>query len=265
MTARKPISGDGGGASTTSDPRPWTPSHGRGVPVVDLTRTAWKTAIPRGRCVLDMNLRLAVLGDSIAYGVGADHPSHTLAQRLRAALTLHGIDLDPHVFAVPGARSAGLAGQVRRALAWQPHVAVTVIGANDLTHLVPHDQATRQLRDAVRALRGRDVEVVVAPAPDLSIVPHVPPMMRPVVQAGSLALRSAQIRAVLDEGGLVADSTAATSDAFLRDRSLFSSDRFHPSSAGYALIAGVLTPVVLAAARVAADRRDAAEQTEQTG
>jgi lysophospholipase L1-like esterase len=208
-----------------------------------------------------MNLRLAVLGDSIAYGVGADRHSHTLAERLRAALAQHDIDLEPHVFAVPGARSAGLAGQVRRALAWQPHVAVTVIGANDLTHLVPHDQAARHLRDAVRTLRGRHVEVVVAPAPDLSIVPNVPVMMRPVVHAGSLALRSAQIRAVHEEGGLVADSTAETSVAFLRDRSLFSSDRFHPSSRGYALIAGALAPAVLGAARAATSR---AAQTEQT-
>ena len=201
-----------------------------------------------------MTLRLAVLGDSIAYGVGADHPSHTLAQRLRAALSSHGIDVEPQVFAVPGARSAGLARQVRRALAWQPHLAVTVIGANDLTHLTPHDQAAGHLRDAVRALRDRDVAVVVAPAPDLSIVPHVPPMMRPVVQAGSLALRSAQTRAVLDEGGLVADPHAATSDAFVRDRSLFSTDRFHPSSAGYAVIADGLLPTVLVAARAAAGR-----------
>ena len=108
------------------------------------------------------------------------------------------------------------------------------------------------------------MEVVVAPAPDLSIVPHVPAVMRPVVQAGSLALRTGQIRAVLDEGGLVADSTAATADAFLRDRSLFSSDRFHPSSSGYALIATALTPVVLAAAHAATGRREQ-EPTEQTG
>jgi lysophospholipase L1-like esterase len=195
-----------------------------------------------------MTLRIAVLGDSIAYGVGAAHPSHTLAERIRAALAEHGITVEPRVFAVPGARSAGLGAQVRRALAWGPHVAVTVIGANDLTHLVPHEQAGAHLRDAVRTLRAENVEVVVAPAPDLSVVPHVPPAVRPLVRAGSLSLRAAQVRATTEEGGRVADPAATTSAAFARDRSLFSADRFHPSSAGYALIAEALVPPVLAAA-----------------
>jgi lysophospholipase L1-like esterase len=39
-----------------------------------------------------------------------------------------------------------------------------------------------------------------------------------------------------------------TSAAFAADRSLFSRDRFHPSSAGYAMIANMLAPAVRAAA-----------------
>lgn len=198
-----------------------------------------------------MTTRLAVLGDSIAYGVGADHPSHTLAQRLRSALAGHGITVEPKVFARSGARSADLASQVRRALDWGPHLVVVVIGANDLTHFVPHGDAAEQLRVAVRRLRDRDAEVVVAPAPDLSMLPHVPPVMRPVVQAGSLALRRAQVRAVLEEGGRVADATAGTSSAFGSDSTLFSRDRFHPSSAGYAVIAEALVPTVLEAVSAA--------------
>lgn len=200
----------------------------------------------------DMTLRLALLGDSIAYGVGADHPSHTLAERLRTALEGRGVAVESRVFAVSGARSAALPGQVRRALSWQPHLAVTVIGANDLTHNVPHDEAAGHLQRAVRDLRVQGVEVVVAPAPDLSIVPHVPPAMRPLVQAGSRALRTAQVAAVLAEGGRIADPTASTSSAFATDRSLFSRDRFHPSSAGYEVIANALLPVVMEAATAAA-------------
>ena len=43
--------------------------------------------------------------------------------------------------------------------------------------------------------------------------------------------------------------------AFAADPALFSADRFHPSPAGYALIAEALAPHVVAAARA---RRDAA-------
>jgi len=195
-----------------------------------------------------MTLRLALLGDSIAYGVGADHRSDTLAERIRRALAGHGIVVEPRVFAVSGARSAGLAAQVRRAVAWQPHLALTVVGANDLTHFVPHDEAARDLGAAVRELRAHDAEVVVAPAPDLSIVPQVPPAMRPLVQAGSRALRTAQVAAVLAEGGRIADATSSTSAAFAGDRTLFSRDRFHPSSAGYEVIAAALLPAVIEAA-----------------
>ena len=200
-----------------------------------------------------MTLRLAILGDSIAYGVGADHPSHTLAERLRKGLAHQGVAVEPQVFAVPGARSAGLARQVRGALPFGPDIALTIIGANDLTHFVPHAEATEHLRRAVRDLRAASAEVVVAPAPDLSTVPHVPTAMRAVVKAGSLALRAAQVQATLAEGGRVADASGATSAAFGGDRSLFAVDRFHPSSAGYAVIAAALLPVVLdaAAARVA--------------
>jgi lysophospholipase L1-like esterase len=138
--------------------------------------------------------------------------------------------------------------QVDRALEWGPQVAVIVIGANDLTHLVPPVDAAASLGRAVRRLREAGVEVVVAPAPDLSMVPHVPAVMQPIVRAASEDLRARQVRVVEELGGLVADGDHATSRAFADDRSLFSADRFHPSSAGYAVIAAAVLPVVTAAA-----------------
>lgn len=198
-----------------------------------------------------MTLRLAVLGDSIAHGVGAGHPDHTLASRITAALRVQGVSMHSQVFAVPGARSADLARQVDRVLAWAPQVALVVVGANDLTHLVPAEAAAAGLRSAVRRLRLVGAEVVVAPAPDLSIVPHVPPALRPVVREGSAALRRAQVRVTLEEGGRVADEDGSTSSAFAEDRSLFSGDRFHPSSSGYGVIAASLLPVVHMAALAA--------------
>lgn len=198
-----------------------------------------------------MTLRLAVLGDSIAHGVGARHADHTLASRITADLRGRGVSVHPRVFAVSGARSADLGHQVDRALAWVPHVALVVIGANDLTHFVPVESAAADLRGAVRRLRLLGAEVVVAPAPDLSIVPHVPPALRPVVREGSAVLRRAQVRVTLEEGGRVADEDGSTSSAFAEDRSLFSGDRFHPSSSGYGVIAASLLPVVHAAAHAA--------------
>jgi lysophospholipase L1-like esterase len=193
-----------------------------------------------------VNLHLAVLGDSIGAGQGASTSSEALGPRLVAGLSSRGIGATVRVFARPGARSSSLATQVDKALRWAPQVGVIVVGANDLSHRRPPEVAARELGDAVRRLRAGGAEVVVAPAPDLSTVPHVPAALRPVVRTASMQLRDAQITRVLAEGGRVAEAEE-TSLAFAADPSLFSPDRFHPSSAGYAVIAAALLPEVVSA------------------
>jgi lysophospholipase L1-like esterase len=201
-----------------------------------------------------VTLAFAVLGDSIAYGQGASRPADTVGARLAAELSRSDISTDVRVFAVPGARSQALASQVQRATAWPPDLALIIIGANDLTHFVPPQQAAAQLGDAVRALRKVGTEVVVAPAPDLSVVPWVPPQMRSAVRAGSVLLQQAQTSAARATGARVADIGVSSSAGFAVDPELFSADRFHPSSAGYAVIAEALAPTVVEAASAALDR-----------
>ena len=196
-----------------------------------------------------MVIRLAVLGDSIAWGQGATRDRDRLSSRLVEGLASRTYDVQARVFAVPGATSSGLASQVGQALSWHPDLAVVVIGANDLTHLVPVEAAAQALGDAVRRLRTGGAEVVVAPAPDLSAVPHVPVFLRETVRAAGDLLREHQISAVLAEGGRLADPDQRASRAFATDPSLFSADRFHPSSAGYAVIADTLLPALAAAAQ----------------
>jgi lysophospholipase L1-like esterase len=195
-----------------------------------------------------VTLRLAVLGDSIGFGQGAARTADAPAARLSRALREHDVDVSTEVFAVPGARSVDLDAQVDRALAWRPQLAVVVIGANDLAQRVRPDQAADHLGDAVRRLRDAAAEVVVAPAPDLSVVPQLPSSLRPSLREASRFLRARQVDAALTAGARVADVDGETSAAFAEDRSLFSDDAFHPSGAGYAVIAGALLPEVLAAA-----------------
>lgn len=193
-------------------------------------------------------LRLAVLGDSIAYGTGCDARAHTLGSRLAAALSEAGRTVDVDVVAVPGARSSGLAAQVRRALRRAPDVAVVVIGANDLAHLADPVDAARALGDAVRSLAAAGARVVVATAPDMSVVPGVPAAFRAAVREASAAFARVQAEAVTAAGGVVAPLGDVLSPAFAGDQSLFARDRYHPSSAGHALIAAALAPYVLDAA-----------------
>lgn len=200
-------------------------------------------------------LVLAVLGDSIAHGTGARSAGDALGPRLAAALTAEGFDVTTHVLAVPGAQSRDLAPQVERARRLRPDLAVVVIGANDLARFVPVPVATAARAAAVGGLRAAGTDVVVVPAPDMSMVPFVPPALRPVVQAACRLLQREQTAVAEAAGCTVASVAAEIAGAFGSDPALFSHDRFHPSSAGYARIAAALAPVVLDAARA---RRDAA-------
>jgi lysophospholipase L1-like esterase len=199
-------------------------------------------------------LRLALLGDSIAAGQGASRPEDTIAHRLVRGLAAADVEAAARVFAVPGARSNGLRRQVDQALEWTPHLAVVVIGANDVTHRTHPDDAARALAETVRRLHASGADVVVAPAPDLSAVPGVPAGMRAAVRAASAGLRERQVEAARAEGARIADEEAGTSGAFRADPRLFSADGFHPSSAGYAVIAEGLLPQVLAAVHPVVDQ-----------
>jgi lysophospholipase L1-like esterase len=201
------------------------------------------------------SLRLAVLGDSIGYGQGARTPQDRLGPRLAGILRDDGFDVDLHVLAVPRAVSADLAAQVRRAASLDLDLAVVVIGANDLARFVPPADAAEALAGAIAGLQVAGADVLVVPAPDMSVVPFVPPAFRSLVSAACSQLQRRQEAVTRAAGARFADVGPRVGAAFSADPGLFSADRFHPSSAGYALIAEALTPAVLAAAR---DRRDAA-------
>ena len=196
-----------------------------------------------------MAITLVVLGDSIGVGVGASRPQDTIGARLAAALTEAGSPTDVRVVAAAGARSDALAAQAERAVQAQPDLAVIIVGANDLTHFTPPQLAARLLGEAVARLGAAGSQVIVVPAPDLSLLPWVPPNLRTIVRAGSETMRQAQTRAALAAGAVVVDIPADAAAQFAGDLSLFSADRFHPSSAGYALIAAALLPAVVAASR----------------
>ena len=193
-------------------------------------------------------LRLVVLGDSIAYGTGARRVDETLGPRLAEALAGEGYEVDLHVLAVPGAVSGDLPAQARRAVPLSADLAVVVIGANDLARLVPPAQAAQALARALALLRAAGTDVVVVPAPDLSAVPMVPPAYRAVVAAACADLQRHQATVGEAAGGSVAAISAEVGQAFAADPALFSPDRYHPSSAGYARIAEALAPYVVAAA-----------------
>ena len=78
--------------------------------------------------------------------------------------------------------------------------------------------------------------------------PFVPPAFRPVVQAACAVLQQHQARVASAAGARIAAIGDVIGTAFADDPTLFSRDRFHPSSEGYARIADALAPHVVEAA-----------------
>lgn len=198
------------------------------------------------------SIRLAVLGDSGAAGLGAEDPEQTMGVILArglAELSGRSVVLSNH--AVVGAQTKDLGPQIERALWTRPHVAVIMVGANDITHLVPRMVSARRLERAVRALRTEGVQVVMATCPDLGSVQPIPEPLKTMARRRSRALADAQREASLAAGGRPVALGARLGPEFAaRPEVMFAADRFHPSPAGYSAAAQALLPEVLAAWRL---------------
>ncbi|WP_433347412.1 SGNH/GDSL hydrolase family protein [Micromonospora sp. CA-111912] len=198
-------------------------------------------------------LRLVLLGDSSALGVGVGRLGDTVGGQLAHLLAEGPAGRQVHLSSVgvSGSRSTDLATQVARALLGpRPDVAVILIGANDATALRRPAEAGAYLGAAVRRLREAHVEVVVGTCPDLGAVHAIAPPLRQVVGWAGRRVARAQTVAVLDAGGTVVDLGTETGPVFRADAGTFCHDGFHPSADGYRVWAHALIPAVAAAANV---------------
>ena len=218
-------------------------------------------------------VELVVLGDSSAAGMGADHRYQTVGAIIAngvSALTGRPVHLTNT--AVIGAESSGLELQVANALDQVPlpHVAIIMIGANDVTHRIDKSVAVRHLGDAVRRLRELGAEVVVGTCPDLGTIQPIPQPLRLIGRRWSRDLAAAQTVAVVEAGGRTVSLGDLLGPEFAeRPHEMFSADRFHPSPAGYARAAAALLPSVYAALGVwtgdAEDQRPDSRRGEGVG
>ena len=197
-------------------------------------------------------LRLAVLGDSTAAGVGVSRVEDTVAGRLARALADTGRFVTLDGLGVSGSRAADLQPQVSRALVHRPDVAVVLIGANDATHATDLDAVRDDVREAVERLHAAGVRVVVGTCPDMGSATAFLPPLRQIVAWNGRRVAAATRDAATIAGAATVDIGAETGPEFRRDpRRYLSSDEFHPSADGYALWAGALAGEVRSAAGVA--------------
>jgi lysophospholipase L1-like esterase len=175
-------------------------------------------------------VRLAVLGDSTAAGVGAKRHQDALAGMLAAAVAVQaGREVSWRAVARSGATSRTARDLVPGLVDgdWRPDVVVVLIGVNDLKNLRPlrdwdHDVAA--LLAAIRETAG-GVPVIVSGMAPVSRFPALPQPMRAVLALRARAMDHALRRAA--GAGHVPVNSRMIASGF------FAEDGFHPSSQGY--------------------------------
>ena len=223
-----------------------------GEDAIDADRT-WRRRYARN----DVRpLRLLVLGDSIAAGLGAERRKDTFGARLaiRLAKATHR-PVTLRSLAVVGAESSMLAEQVATLEeGYRADIAVVVVGGNDVTHRVPVSTSVRHLVETLDALNARGVPVVVGTCPDLSALRAVPQPLRSLGGLASRQLAVAQRQAAVERGAHAVSLGRVMGPHFVTNPDeMFSLDRFHPSPLGYKRTAKAMLPSVLAALGLAAD------------
>ena len=200
-------------------------------------------------------VKVALLGDSSAAGYGVEAVQDTPGARLASGVA-EGAHRRVYLRSVAsvGAQTRDLSRQIDRALGVEPHVAVIMIGANDVTHSRLPSESVRLLAAAVHRLRGAGVEVVVGTCPDLGTIEPIAPPLKQVARLWSRRLATAQAIAAVEAGGRSVSLASVLGPEFAATPGvLFGPDRFHPSATGYATLASVLLPSVLAAVGVVPD------------
>lgn len=199
-------------------------------------------------------LELLILGDSIAAGLGAEHRKETLGGRLAKATArrMHR-PVRLRTAAVVGSESPDLPGQLDALPAdYRPHVAVIVVGGNDVTHRLPVALSAQHLHEAIGRLRAHGTEVVVGTCPDLGALRAVPQPLRRIASSLSRRLAEIQDETARRAGAEPVDLRRAVGPMFFDEpEAMFSLDRFHPSGLGYRRTAEALLPAVCRAAEAA--------------
>lgn len=212
------------------------------------------------------SLRMVVLGDSSAAGLGVQDPEQTpgvIIARAVAAAAERPVRLTN--VADVGARTRDLDAQIGRALHVGPQLALVLVGANDITHLDRPQTSVRLLAEGVTRLRDAGCEVVVGTCPDLGTLRPVAQPLRAYARRASRELARAQAAAVtaasgrpVELGALLGPTFEASPDAY------FSADQFHPSATGYAACAAALLPACLAALGLGTEAAAAAQPAPTT-
>ncbi|MEV6170387.1 SGNH/GDSL hydrolase family protein [Streptomyces sp. NPDC051954] len=191
-------------------------------------------------------LRLVVVGDSVAAGVGAAHHEEAMAGQVAEALSaMTGRAVSWRVAAKAGAtlatvRRGLLSGLTDPTTNWRPDLILVVAGTNDALRLrrprVFRREAQALVRDA-RLRLGEDVPVIFAGLPSIDRVAALPRRIK-LPLGLYLRILDHQLKTAAARGVAVFHLPSGGPPEF--EGPWLAADRFHPSADGYRAWARVL-------------------------
>lgn len=201
--------------------------------------------------------RLAVLGDSIAEGVGEPHPGYRnlswidrIAEPLRAATgALAVMNLGRRDLRAREVRAA----QVIPAVAFRPDLAIVAAGGNDaLRRSFDRAAVEHELDGTVAALRRAGSDVLLIELMDIVASGLVPPEHAAPLDERFAALAGATRAVAVRHGAVLVGMRQHPASA---DPGVYAADRIHLNARGHAIVA---TEAVRALSHAIPDRRAAA-------
>jgi len=191
-------------------------------------------------------LRLLIVGDSSAAGVGASHQDEALPGRLAQALAARlGRPVGWQLVATSGHRSAQALAALQATELAAADVLVTALGVNDVVDQVKPQDALAAL-NAIHALARERAGVRLSlhcAAPPMQAFPLLPQPLRWFFGRQAARFNAALLAQV---AGQPARRVMQLPDAMRRNAAaLMAADGFHPGPPGYALWAEVLADQIV--------------------
>lgn len=197
-------------------------------------------------------LAMAVLGDSLAYGLGATRLEAGLAHALHAQLRAEYPASTLANFAVPHATMGDvLRHQVPLLHRHAADIVLVIAGANDLRYTRDVIVIMRRYRTLLQAIHDAapSAEVVAGGMPDVTQTIGVPRLLKPPIQRLCERLNERMRRIALANGDGFVDMFAYTNAPLCEGAEYLCDDGFHPNDFGYAEIAQRAYPEIAAAAQ----------------
>lgn len=197
-------------------------------------------------------LAMAVLGDSLAYGLGASGPEMGLAHLLHAQLRAERPASTLFSFAVPHSTMGDvLHHQVPKLRGLTPSLVVVIAGANDLRYTRDTIAITRRFRNLLDGIRhaAPNAPIVAGGMPDVTQTVAVPRLLKAPVQRLCARLNERMREIAACGGHEFIDMFAFTNAPLCAGAEYLCEDGFHPNDFGYAEIAGRAYPALAAAVK----------------